>query len=115
MAVLRCCCSLEAYRRQYLGDMDPLRVASFLILERTYPRSVRYAVGMAHEAIAAIRAEVNMLSIDPAERVLGRLDAQLEYAEMNEILAEGLSPYLQRIRNQIAETALAVQKTYFLH
>jgi len=115
MAVLRSCCSLESYRRQYVGDMDPLRVASFLILERSYPRSIRNAVAMAHQAIAAIRAEVNPLAIDPAERILGRLDAQLEYAEMNEILSDGLPAYLQRIRNQIAETAMAVQKSYFLH
>jgi uncharacterized alpha-E superfamily protein len=115
MAVLRSCCSLEAFRRQYVGDMDPLRVASFLILEKTYPRSIRYSVGMAHDAIAAIRNEVNALAIDPAERILGRLAAQLEYAEMNEILAEGLAPYLQRIRLQIAETAMAIQKAYFLH
>jgi uncharacterized alpha-E superfamily protein len=115
MAVLRSCCSLESYRRQYVGDMDPLRVASFLILERSYPRSIRNAVAMAHQAIAAIRSEVNPLAIDPAERILGRLDAQLEYAEMNEILSDGLPAYLQRIRNQIAETAMAVQKSYFLH
>jgi uncharacterized alpha-E superfamily protein len=115
MAVLRCCCSLEAYRRQYVGDMDPLRVASFLILERSFPRSIRYSVGKAQEAIAAVRAEVNPLAIDPAERVLGRLDAQLEYAEMSEILSDGLPAYLQKIREQIAETALAIQKTYFLH
>ena len=115
MAVLRCCCSLEAYRRQHVGDMDPLRVASFLILERHYPRSIRFAVAMAHQAIAAIRSEVNPLAIDPAERILGRLDAQLEYAEISEILTDGLPAYLQRIRGQIAETAMAVQKTYFLH
>ena len=115
MAVLRCCCSLEAYRRHYLGDMDPLRVASFLILERNYPRSIRYSVAMAHEAIASIRAEVSPLAIDPAERILGRLDAQLEYAEMSEVLTDGLPAYLQRIRAQISETALAVQKAYFLH
>lgn len=115
MAVLRCCCALEAHRRQHLGDMDPLRVASFLILERSYPRSIRYCVAMAQEAIASIRSEVNPLAIEPAERVLGRLDAQLEYAEMTEILAEGLPAYLEKIRNQIAATALAVQKSYFLH
>jgi len=114
MAVLRSCCSLEAYRRQHVGDMDPLRVASFLILERTYPRSLRHAVGMAHAAIAEIRSEVNPLAIDHAERILGRLDAQLEYAEMSEILTDGLPAYLQKIRNQIAETAMAVQKSYFL-
>ena len=70
---------------------------------------------MAHEAIAAIRAEVNPPAIDPAERILGRLNAQLEYAEPAEILAEGVPSYLQRIQNEVAETAMAVQKSYFLH
>ena len=115
MAVLRSCCSIEAYRRNYVGDMDPLRVASFLILERNFPRSIRYGVGKAHDAIAAIRREVNALAIDPAERILGRLYAQLEYAELSEILSEGLPIYLQRIQTQVAEAALAMQKSYFLH
>jgi uncharacterized alpha-E superfamily protein len=115
MAVLRCCCSIEAYRRQHLGDMDPTKVAAFLILERDFPRSIRYAVDRAHDAIGSIRREVNPTAIDPAERVLGRLDAQLEYAEVSELLAEGLPVYLQRIQALVAEAALAVQKAYFLH
>lgn len=115
MAVLRSCCSLEAYRRHHIGDMDPLRVASFLILERDYPRSIRHAVEKARAAIACIRQEVNPVAIDPAERVLGRLDAQLEYAEIGEMLHGGLPAYLQDIQNQIAAAALAVQKAYFLH
>ncbi len=115
MAVLRSCCSIEGYRRQHLGDMDPNRVASFLVLERDFPRSIRYAVGMAHNAIAAIRAEVNPLSIEPAERILGRLNAQLEYAEPDELFAEGLPAYLQKLQLNIAEAAMAVQKSYFLH
>ena len=54
-------------------------------------------------------------AIDPAERILGRLSAQLEYAEAEEIFAEGIGTYLQRIQSQVAETALAVQKAYFFH
>jgi uncharacterized alpha-E superfamily protein len=115
MAVLRSCCSIEGYRRNYVGDMDPLRVASYLILERDFPRSIRYGVMMAHCAIAAIRSEVNPLAIDPAERILGRLNAQLEYAEPAEIFSEGLPTYLQKIQDAIAETAVAIQKAYFLH
>src|SRR5687767_6152505 len=90
MAVLRSCCALESYRRKHVGDMDPMRVASFLILEREFPRSVRYCVDQAHGSIRAIRSEVNPLAIDAAERILGRLDAQLEYGELAEILAEGI-------------------------
>ncbi len=115
MAVLRSCCSIEAYRRNHVGDMDPLKVAAFLILEKNFPRSIRYAVHEAHEAIHALCAEINPLTIDNTERILGRLDTQLEYAEMAEILVEGLPAYLQKIQSQIADAALAVQKAYFLH
>ena len=115
MAVLRSCCALESYRRKYVGDLDPMRVASFLVLERDFPRSIRFAVDRAHDAMQAIRSEVNPLAIDPAERILGRLDAQLEYGELSEILAEGIPAYLQKIQAGIAEAAMALQKAYFLH
>jgi uncharacterized alpha-E superfamily protein len=115
MAVLRSCCSIEAYRRNHLGEMDPLRVAAFLILERNFPRSIRFSVERAVNAVAKIHASVDPNAVDPAERVLGRLNAQLEYAEMSEILNEGLPNYLQRIQAQVAEAALAVQKAYFLN
>jgi uncharacterized alpha-E superfamily protein len=115
MAVLRSCCSIEAFRRNHLGEMDPLRVAAFLILERSFPRSIRFSVDRAADAVAAIHASVDPNAVDPAERVLGRLNAQLEYAEMAEILNEGLPNYLQRIQASVAEAALAVQKAYFLN
>jgi uncharacterized alpha-E superfamily protein len=115
MAVLRSCCSIESYRRKHVGDMDPMRVASFLILERDFPRSVRFAVGQAHNAIHAIRSEVNPLAIDVAERILGRLDAQLEYGEISEILDDGIPAYLQKIQHAVADAAIALQKAYFLH
>lgn len=115
MAVLRTCCSIEAYRRHYQGDLDPLRVASFLILERNFPRSIRFCVDKAHDAIAAIRAGINASAVDPAERILGRLTAQLEYAETAEIVKDGVSQYLVKIRSAIEEAAAAMQKTYFLY
>jgi uncharacterized alpha-E superfamily protein len=114
MAVLRSCCSIEFYRRQHVGDMDPIKVASFLILEPGFPRSVRFAVDRALGAMCSIRTEVNPLAIDPAERILGRLNADLEYAEASEIMAEGLPNYLLRIQNDLAEAAVAMQKNYFM-
>lgn len=115
MAVLRSCCSIEHYRRMFIGDMDPLNVAAFLLLQRNFPRSIRHCVAGAHDAISGIRGETNPTVIDHAERILGRLDTQLEYAEMQEILVEGLPAYLQKIQAAANETAMAVQKTYFLH
>jgi uncharacterized alpha-E superfamily protein len=115
MAVLRSCCSIEAYRRHYLGDMEPTRVAGFLILERSFPRSIRFSVSGALSAISAIRAGARGNAIDPTERILGRLDAQLEYAELGEMLSEGIANYLQRIQTTVHEAAVAVQQSYFMH
>ena len=91
-------------------------MASFLVLERDFPRSIRYAVQHGQlPPSSAIRGEVNPLSIDPAERILGRLNAQLEYAEPAEIFAERLPVYLQKLPESVSEAAMAVQKSYFLH
>jgi hypothetical protein len=68
----------------------------------------------AHRALKAIHRGTRSRTIDPAERVLGRMAAQLEYAELSEILAVGVPGYLRKISDQIAEAAVAVQKAYFL-
>jgi uncharacterized alpha-E superfamily protein len=115
LAVLRSCGSLEAYRRTYLGELDPAHVAQFLVLESSFPRSVRYCVREALTAITAIRSLVRPRSVDPTERILGRLDAQLEYAEPSDLMADDLSKYLGRILDAISEAALTVQRSFFLH
>jgi uncharacterized alpha-E superfamily protein len=115
MGVLRSCCSIEAYRRNYVGEMDPMRVIGFLVLEKNFPRSIRFCLSGALAAISAIRGGTQPGAIDPAERILGRLEAQLEYAELAEIADIGVSNYLQRIQAGINDAALAVQKSYFMH
>jgi uncharacterized alpha-E superfamily protein len=115
IAVLRSCGSLETYRRSYVGELDPLHVAQFLILEDDLPRSVRYCVHEAHQAIAAIRALVRPRQLDPTERILGRLDAQLEYAESVELAGDRLPRYLGDILDNIAEAALSIQRSFFMH
>lgn len=112
--VLRCCCSIETFRREHSGEMDALRVAQFLVLRGDFPRSIRFCVERACDALSEIRATTPR-SIDPAERIVGRLLAQLDYAELGEILSVGVSKYLQNIQHQINEAAAAVQKAYFLY
>ncbi len=115
MAVLKSCGSLETYRRTYLGEIDLLHIAHFLVLEPTFPRSVRYCVHEAHQAITAIRTLVRPRQIDLAERLLGRLDAQLDYSEPGELLTNDFGDYLGKILDTINEAALSVQRSFFLH
>ena len=115
VSLLRNCGSLEAYRRIHVGDMEPLSVVAFLLLERRFPQSVRYCVFHAHDAAVRVRAEIDPHTIDSAVRILGRLNTQLEYAEPQEIERIGLHDYLQSIRVTGGEAAEALKQAYFLH
>jgi uncharacterized alpha-E superfamily protein len=114
MAVLRSCCSIEEYRRMHPGDMDPMHVATFLVLEHRFPRSICYSVRHAHESASGIRGAINQHSPGTAERILVRLHAQLEHADPSEIAEEGVQAYLQRVREKIGQASMAVQGAYFL-
>jgi len=115
MAVLRSCSSIEAYRRRHVGDLDPQRLAAFLILDKESPRSIRYCVHQAQKAVAGIAASVHPQDVDQAERILGRLNSQLEYAETREFSGAGLKYVLRQIQENTAEAASAIQRSYFLH
>lgn len=114
MSVLRTCSAIETYRRVHPGDLDMISVVGFLILNRDFPRSIRFCVGAAHDAVAAIRASVGVSVGDAAERVLGRLRTQLEYAEASELLSSGLDQTLQEVLDAVARAADAVRRAYFL-
>lgn len=115
MGVLRACCSLETYRRLHLADLDADRVAQFLILQRDFPRSIRFCVDQAKDALEAIRASNGVRTPTAPERVLGRLSSQLEYTDINEVLASGLGKFLEQIQSNVAEASVALQKTYFMY
>ena len=115
MGVLRSCCSLETYRRLHLADLDADTVAQFLILQSDFPRSIRFCVDHARYALELIRISNGSRTPSAPERILGRLSSLLEYTDINEVLAGGLSPFLQQIQNTVAEASLSLQKTYFLY
>ena len=44
MSVLKSCSALEAYRKIYVGQVAPWRVAEFIITHPAFPRSIRFSV-----------------------------------------------------------------------
>jgi uncharacterized alpha-E superfamily protein len=113
MNVLRMCCSIEAYRRMHTGDLDPINVAAFVVFERDFPRSVFQNVREALASIRSIRQLTSPRSLDPAERVLGVLNAQLEFADPGSFTKETVSEFVRSIRTLINEASNLVTQTYF--
>ncbi len=55
MAILKTCSGFEPFLRRSHGQLSGRAAASFLLLERTFPRSVRYCVSRAHKRLKCIR------------------------------------------------------------
>jgi uncharacterized alpha-E superfamily protein len=112
MAALRMCCSIEAYRRQHTNELSLERVTSFLLLSDEHPRSIRFSIGQAHEAVSRIHdTGDNPGGVDMAERVLGRMVARLEYADAQEVAAD--PDVLRDVRQTIATANAALHARYF--
>ncbi len=113
LSVVRSCCALEAFRRT-AAEIDPDPIAAFLLLERSFPRSICFASRCAHEAICAIHAATNPSDPDPTESILGRLQAELHYAQAGEVAGDLLGNLLLRIQSATLDAVVALKKSYFL-
>src|SRR5260370_9492110 len=54
IGLLSSCSAFEAYCKAYTADLQPERVAEFLLLHPEFPYSVRYAADQIHDALGAI-------------------------------------------------------------
>lgn len=110
VGTLRSASALEAYRRAHRTSMDPADVVSFLLLSRSFPRSVYYAVRTAEHSLRVLQGEG-----EPSLplRLAGRLRAELEFADIRELMAGDLEAALLRVESMIREVSTAVGVQYF--
>ena len=115
LAVLRSAGSAEAYARYYSLRVDPPRVLEFLLLNPTFPQSVRYCLGAAWSALESIAHGVAPADVNasPPVRALGLLRARLEHATVDEIIEHGLEESLAEVQSGIAQVTDRVTREYF--
>lgn len=111
-AVLRSASGLEAYRQRH-HRIAPNLVADFLILDREFPRAIHHCVAHAQESLRRITGSSAGTFHDRAELELGRLHAHLAYAQIQEILQQGLHEYLDLLQTKLNRVGEAIFETFF--
>ena len=114
VALLRSCSALEAYCRRYTADLEPGRIAEFLLLDAEFPRSVRFAAARIKSALRALGSLTSRPAGGHAERLAGRLHASLGYGLMDEILQDPHG-YLEGIGRHCALVHGALYQTYITY
>jgi uncharacterized alpha-E superfamily protein len=108
--VLRSCRAYEAYQRLYVGRVEAEHVVDFLLLHPTFPRSVRFSLEAAAQALAAVAG-----GSASASRLLGRALADLKFVDLEELRDEELHAFLSGVLERCVAISRAVQEHYSPH
>lgn len=111
-ALLRSASALEAYRKKY-GTIQPKAVVEFLILDHSFPRAVHYCLVRAEDSLHAITGTPLTTHQNRAERLCGKLRADLAYTDVEDIMDNGLHEYIDSLESRLNDLGNAITELYF--
>lgn len=111
-SVLRSVSGFETYRKQF-HTITVHRVVEFLVLDRFFPRAIQFCVDRADDSLHAISGSVPNTYSNAAEQRLGRLKAELAYADVQSVVHHGLHEFIDDVQTKLNEVAAAIQDTFF--
>jgi uncharacterized alpha-E superfamily protein len=111
-ALLRSASAFEMYRKRY-GQIAPDQLIEFLVLDNEFPRAIHHCLIMAEQSLRNISGTGRGRFTNPAEKTLGRLLADLDYTQIEEIKTIGLHEFIDNLQTRLNQVGAAVYETFF--
>lgn len=109
-AILRSVSGFEIYRKVYRDVIKPERVADLLILRADMPRSLHASL---NEVVSNLAMVANDQSSETQRRA-GKLRADLQYGDIDEILATGLHAFLTQFLDRVNELGVRISRDFLI-
>ncbi len=110
-AVLKSVSAYDMYRKRF-GKLTITGIAEFLILDKIFPRSMLRCLIHAEQSMNSITGSETGY-YNNAQRQLGLLKSQLEYADIQEIFSSGLHEYLDNFQAKLNDVSRAIFESFF--
>ena len=111
-AVLRSVSAFEAFRKRY-HTITVHRVVEFLVLDGRFPRAISFCVNWANDSVHQIVGSPLGAYRNEPEQRLGRLRAELVYADVDSIINRGLHEVVDDLQRQLNDVGSAIHETFF--
>jgi uncharacterized alpha-E superfamily protein len=109
-AILRSVSGFEIYRKVYRNVIRPERVAELLILRPDMPRSLAACM---NDLVLNLSQVANAQSGETLRRA-GRLQSDLKYGRIDEILATGLHAYLTQFLDRGGDLGVGISRDFLV-
>lgn len=100
VALLRATSAFNAFRR-CRGRISPEKVADFLLFDREFSRSVLHGLTHAQLSLHAITGTKLHFFAHESERLLGQLCADLSYLTIDDVFAQGLHRFTDKLQTRM--------------
>jgi len=114
-AVLRSVSALMAYRRFYVADILPQKVAEFLIFSPTFPRSILFGLERVDHYLHLLSDTRPGEYRSSETRAFGRLLSDLHFLSVQDVLNAGLHEFLERVRLTLDRMDDFIFRTFMYH
>jgi uncharacterized alpha-E superfamily protein len=111
-AILRSCSAWDAYKSICGAEVNPKFVAEFLLFNVDFPRSVRFCVAELNYALRRISGVAEGRFCNSAEKLAGRLVAELQFSTVEETFETGLHSYLDQLQTKLNNIGNAMFDAY---
>ena len=111
-AILRSCSAWDAYKSLHGADVHPVSVSEFLLFNENFPRSVRFCVDGLNRALRRISGVAEGRFCNEAEKLAGRLVAELQFSTIDEVFEQGLHLHLDQLQFKLNAIGASLFNAY---
>ncbi len=113
LTLLRAAGAMESYLRESRGSASAESLASFLLLDRLFPRSVYHSLNVADNSLELLTTSHSRVGdTSNARRTIGRARNRLEYSDSHTLVAE-LPELLEFVEQTCASANDEITTRYF--
>jgi uncharacterized alpha-E superfamily protein len=105
----------ELYLKTNATGFEGARVVGQIVRDNQFPRSVIYSVNQLSRYFDRLRGYGNEAAFSKIEFLIGGVNSQVKYSTTDSILAQGLHPFLAKIKNDLYTVGHALNQHYFAY
>jgi uncharacterized alpha-E superfamily protein len=114
ISLLRTAGAYQMFRQSQQGVIAPRAVAAFLLLDPSFPRSVRYCLDRIHETLQVVAASPVPGNPDALECLSGLTRARWSYTGIDELIAGGLHEAIDALQQDLNSLHELIHSRYFV-
>lgn len=111
-AVLRSTSALEGYRRFYVAEILPWKVAEFLIFQASFPRSIFFCVDQLRQFVMLIAEGRVGETTSTSVRKFGKFASSLKFTTTDDVFQQGLHQFVTEVQDELAAVGAYMYETY---